>query len=425
MSELYQPMTVAAKPTRAAFGFILVTVMLDTLAFGVMIPVLPKLLVTLQGGDIAGAATILGIFGTVWAVMQFIASPILGSLSDRFGRRPVILISMVGLSVDYVLMALAPTVAWLFIGRVLSGITTSGFPTAMAYIADTTAPELRTKRFGLVGAAWGFGFIVGPAFGGLLAGIDLRAPFWVAAGLCMLNAAYGFFILPESLPKERRSSFKWRNANFFGSLKLLRSAPALLGIALAMFFVRLGHDAHPAIAVIYAQFRYAWNEQQVGLMLATVGVSSMIVQALLIGPVVKRLGDRGALVLGLSFGTLSFVIYALAPEGWIFLAGIPFGALFGFVGPAMQGIATRAVGDNNQGQLQGALASLTSIATIIAPLLFTQTFALGIAMTSIPGAVGLPYALAAIFLFVALLLAWRQTQTQTQTQTKKPQVAVP
>jgi MFS transporter, DHA1 family, tetracycline resistance protein len=400
------------QPQRAAFGFILVSILLDTLAFGVMIPVLPKLLVTLQGGDTASAATLLGIFGTVWAVMQFLAAPVLGSLSDRFGRRPVLLASMFGLGLDYVLMALAPSVLWLFVGRVISGITAAGFPTAMAYIADTSAPEDRAKRFGLVGAAWGFGFIVGPAFGGLLAGIDLRAPFWVAAGLCLLNALYGYFILPESLAKDKRSPFKWRNANFLGSLKLLRAAPALMGIALAMFFVRLGHDVNPAIAVIYGQYRYSWNEQQVGLMLAVVGACSMFVQALLVGPVVKKLGDRGAVVLGLAFGALSFAIYAAAPLGWMFLAGIPFGALFGFAGPAMQGIATRATDSTHQGQLQGALASLTSIATMIAPLLFTQTFTLGIS-GALPGGVGLPYALAAIFMVVALVLAWRTASTRT------------
>ncbi len=406
-------MTEAPKPTRAAFGFILVTVVLDTLAFGVMAPVLPKLLVTLQGGDTAGAATILGIFGTVWAVMQFLAAPVLGALSDRFGRRPVILISMAGLGLDYVLMALAPNVLWLFIGRVLSGVTAAGFPTAMAYIADTTAPEERAKRFGLVGAAWGFGFIVGPAFGGLLAGFDLRTPFWVAAGLCLVNAAYGLFILPESLSLDKRSPFKWRNANFFGSLKLLRSAPALLAVGFAMFFVRLGHDVNPAIAVIYGQFRYAWNEQQVGFMLATVGICSLIVQATMIGPVVKKLGERGALLTGLSFGALSFGIYALAPQGWMFLAGIPFGALFGFAGPAMQGIVTRHAGASEQGQLQGALASVTAIATMIAPLLFTQTFALGIAMTEPLSLPGLPYGIAVVCLMAALVLGLRATKTQS------------
>ena len=395
-----------SKPSTAAFGFILVTVVLDTLAFGVMVPVLPKLLVTLQGGDMASAATILGVFGTVWAVMQFFAAPVLGALSDRYGRRPVILVSVGVLSLDYVLMALAPSIAWLFIGRVLSGITTSGFPTAMAYIADTTPPEARAKRFGLIGAAWGFGFIVGPAFGGFLAGFDLRTPFWVSAALCALNVAYGIFVLPESLPPERRSPFKWRNANFFGSIALLRATPMLLGIAGAMFFMRLGHDVNPAIAVIYAQYRFTWSEQQIGFFLTGIGVASMIVQAGLIGPAVKHLGERGALLSGLAFGAISFTISGFAPSAAIFLVAVPFGALFGLAGPAMQGIVTRQVGGSQQGQLQGALASVTAIATIIAPLLFTQTFTLGIP-NQFPG---LPYVIAAVLLLLAMGLGLRATR---------------
>ena len=390
-------------PSTAAFGFILVTVVIDTLAFGVMAPVLPKLLVTLQGGDTASAATMLGIFGTVWAVMQFFASPVLGSLSDAYGRRPVILMSVGCLCLDYILMAVAPSILWLFIGRVISGITTSGFPTAMAYIADTTPPDERAKKFGLIGAAWGFGFIVGPAFGGFLAGFDLRAPFWVSAVLCAVNVLYGLFVLPESLPKDRRSPFKWKNANFFGSMALLRSAPILLGIAGAMFFMRLGHDVNPAIAVIYAQYRFAWSEQDVGFFLAGIGVASMIVQAGLIGPAIKAMGERGALAAGLSLGAIAFLISALAPTPNVFLAGIPFGALFGLAGPAMQGIVTRQVGGSQQGQLQGALSSVTAIATIIAPLLFTQTFTLGME----PGFPGLPYAIAAVLLVLALGLGLR------------------
>jgi DHA1 family tetracycline resistance protein-like MFS transporter len=395
-----------ATPTRAAFGFILITVILDTLAFGVMAPVLPKLLVTLQGGDTAAAATTLGIFGTIWAVMQFLASPVQGSLSDRFGRRPVILISLFGLGLDYVLMALAPNIMWLFIGRVLSGIAGANYATVTAYIADTTPPDERAKRFGWVGAAWGFGFVVGPAFGGFLAQFDLRLPFWVAAGLCMVNALYGLFILPESLPKERRSPFHWKSANFFGSLKMLRSMPALFALALALFFVRLGHDVNPSIAVIYAQYRYDWSELQVGYMLAVVGVCSMIAQAVLVGPVVKKLGERGALTAGLIFGTVSFLFYASAPIGWLFIAGIPFGALFGMAGPAMQGLATRSVGSSDQGKLQGALASVVSIGTMIAPVLFAQTFAMGISQDG-PQVPGLPYYIAALMLIAALVLARR------------------
>jgi DHA1 family tetracycline resistance protein-like MFS transporter len=395
------------KPSRAAFGFLLITMVLDTLTFGITAPVLPTLLVELQGGSIAGAAGILGVFGTAWAVMQFVASPILGSLSDRYGRRPVLLISMSGLGLDFVLMALAPNVMWLFVGRVLSGVTTASFPTAMAYVADTTAEDKRAERFGLLGAAFGFGFIIGPAFGGFLAGFDVRAPFWCAAALCLLNAIFGFFILPESLPKERRSPFKWRNANFFGSLSLLRATPVLLAIGLAMFFVRLALDVNPAIIVIYTQTRYGWDAQDVGLMLATYGACSMFVQALLIGPIIKRLGERRALMFGLTCGAVAFSFYALAPKGWIFLIGLPIGALFGLAIAAMQGIATRAVESTNQGQLQGALASLTSIAAIIAPLMFTQAFALGISITTIQGAVGLPYVLSVLFFVFALLLALR------------------
>jgi DHA1 family tetracycline resistance protein-like MFS transporter len=399
-------MSSAAPASRAAIGFILITVVLDTLAFGVMFPVLPSLLIELQGGDVAGAAALLGLFGTVWAVMQFFASPVLGSLSDRFGRRPVILINMAALSLDYVLMALAPNVLWLFIGRVLSGITTAGFATASAYIADITPPEERAKRFGLVGAAWGFGFIVGPAVGGFLAGFDLRTPFWVSTGLCLLNVAYGLFVLPESLPKERRSPFQWRKASILGSLRLLRATPALLGMAGAMFFIRLGHDVNPVLAVIYAQHRYAWSEQGVGVMLGAVGISSMVVQALLIGPAVHRLGERGALGLGLIFGALSFVVYAFAPVGWMFIAGIPLGALFGVAGPAIQGLVTRQAGASEQGQLQGALSSVTAIATMAAPLLFTQTFTFGLSLN----APGLPYLLAAVCLVAALVLGLRATR---------------
>jgi DHA1 family tetracycline resistance protein-like MFS transporter len=401
-----EPAASSVQTTRAAFGFILVTVVLDTLAFGVMAPVLPKLLVTLEGGDTAAAATTLGIFGTVWALMQFLASPVQGALSDRFGRRPVILISLTGLGLDYVLMALAPNITWLFIGRVLSGIAGANYATVTAYIADTTAPDERAKRFGMVGAAWGFGFVVGPAFGGFLAQFDLRLPFWIAAGLCLVNALYGLFILPESLPKERRSAFHWKSANFFGSLKLLRSMPALFALALALFFVRLGHDVNPSIAVIYAQYRYTWSELQVGYMLAVVGVCSMFAQALLVGPVVKKLGERGALTAGLIFGTVSFLFYASAPIGWLFIAGIPFGALFGMAGPAMQGLATRSVSGSDQGKLQGALTSVVSIGTMIAPILFAQSFAMGISPDG-PHIPGLPYYIAAAMLVAALFLALR------------------
>ncbi|MDX2224974.1 MAG: TCR/Tet family MFS transporter [Rhodospirillaceae bacterium] len=402
-------MTGHRQSTRAAFGFILVTIVLDTLAFGLMVPVLPKLLVTLQGGDTAAAATVLGIFGTAWAVMQFFAAPVLGSLSDRYGRRPVILISLAGLGLDYVLMALAPNIGWLFVGRLISGVTAANYAAVSAYVADITPPDERAKRFGLIGAAWGFGFIVGPAVGGFLAGIDLRAPFWCAAALCLVNAAYGVFVLPESLPADRRSPFKWKHANVFGAFAMLRAMPALLGLAGAAFFLRLGHDVNPAIAVIYSQFRYAWTEQDVGVLLAGVGVCSLVVQALLIGPAVKALGERGALAAGLVCGGIAFMLYGTATTGLMFWIGVPFGALFGLAGAPLQGMLSRSVGPDQQGQLQGALSSVTSVATILAPLLFTQTFALGISLPEAARLPGIPYFIATVLLMVSLALAWRAT----------------
>jgi MFS transporter, DHA1 family, tetracycline resistance protein len=404
-------MTEARKLSPAAFGFLMITMALDSLTWGITAPVLPTLLVQLQGGAIADTAGILGIFGTVWAVAHFIASPVLGSLSDRYGRRPVLLISLAGLGLDYVLMALAPSVLWLFIGRILAGVTTANFPTAIAYVSDTATGEQRTKLFGLLGASHGFGFIIGPAFGGMLAEFDVRAPFWCAAVVCFANAAFGYFILRESLSKDLRSPFKWRNANFFGSLSMLRTTSILLTIGLAMFFLRLALDVNPAIIVVYTQTRYSWDAQQVGLMLATYGAFSMLVQALLIGPAIRHLGERVTMLLGLAFGALAFSFYASASVGWVFLIGLPLGALFGVANPAMMGIATRFVEPNQQGQLQGALNGLMSISSIIAPLMFTQAFTIGYSLTEIPGAIGLPYVLSVAFFGVAIVLTFRIPRT--------------
>ncbi|MCB2108514.1 MAG: TCR/Tet family MFS transporter [Rhodobacteraceae bacterium] len=407
MSESNKPDSI--KPSPAAFGFVLVTVVLDTLAFGVMVPVLPQLLVTLEGGDTKAAATVLGIFGAAWAVMQFLMSPVLGALSDKFGRRPVILLSLLGLGLDYVFMALAPTVGWLFVGRVISGVTSANYATVSAYTADVTPPDERAKRFGLIGAAWGFGFIIGPAVGGVLAGVDLRAPFWAAAALCLVNAAYGVFILPESLPKERRRPFTWRTANIFGAFRFIASAPVLMGLALAHLFMRLGHDVNPSIAVIYAQFRYQWSALEVGVMLTGVGVCSMIVQAGLIGPAVKTLGDRGALTAGLLFGVIGFMIFGFSSIGWMFACGVPFSALFGLAGAPLMSILSRSVFAEEQGRLQGAIGSINAVSNMTAPLLFTQTFALGIAGAG--DFAGLPYYIAAGLLLISLTLVWRSSRS--------------
>jgi DHA1 family tetracycline resistance protein-like MFS transporter len=280
--QLTRPVVVAAAVTRAsrrpALAFVLVTVTLDMLALGMIVPVLPGLVVSFSGGDTAEGARMLGLFGTAWALMQFVFSPILGALSDRFGRRPVILCSNLGLGLDYVLMALAPSLSWLFVGRAMSGLTAASISTAGAYISDVSPPEKRASGFGLLGAAFGVGFILGPAIGGLLATLGPRVAFWVAAGFSLVNAAYGFFVLPESLSKDRRSAFSWRRANPLGSLALLRSHRELWGLSVMSGLGHLAHGAYPAVFVLYAGYRYGWGEHTVGLTLAAVGLCSVLVQ---------------------------------------------------------------------------------------------------------------------------------------------------
>lgn len=407
-------MDVSARPaqphaSRAAFAFIFITVLLDMMAVGVIVPVFPALVVAFKGGDTARGATVFGLFATVWAVAQFICSPILGSLSDRFGRRKVVLLSNLGLGLDYLLMAVAPSLGWLFVGRVISGITSSIFGTAGAYVADVTPPEQRAKKFGMLGVAFGVGFIVGPSVGGLLGMISLRAPFWGAAALSLANATYGFFILPESLPPERRTPFHWRRANPIGSLRLLRSRPRLLALGTAFFFSMLAHDSMPIIFVLYTTYRYNWDQKTIGLVLALVGVASIVVQGGLVGRIVEALGERRSLAVGLIAGTIGMAIYALAPTGTIFLLGITMTALFGLTHPSLQSVMTRTVGPSEQGQLQGANGSINGVASMIAPVLFTQAFALAIGPfreLNLPGA---PFLVAGVLLVAALGVGWRAT----------------
>jgi DHA1 family tetracycline resistance protein-like MFS transporter len=392
-------------PRRAALVFVFIAVALDMLALGLVVPVLPKLVVELGGGDTASGAQMYGVFGTTWALMQWIASPVLGALSDRFGRRPVILLSALGLGLDYILMALAPTIAWLFVGRLISGITAASYSTASAYIADITPPEKRAAGFGMLGAAFGLGFVLGPAIGGVLGGFDARLPFWVAGGLSLLNALYGLFVLPESLPKALRAPFSLRDANPFGSLALLSSHPQLLGLAIVAFMGFVAHDVLPSTFVLYASHRYQWNEATVGLTLAAIGVCSTVVQALLIGPLVQRMGERNALLFGLSCGAAAFVVFGFAPSGGLFALGIPLMALWGLAGAASQGLMTQRVAMTQQGALQGATSSLRSVAGLIGPGLFTFTFARFIAIDaplSLPGA---PFVLASVLLAASIPIA--------------------
>jgi DHA1 family tetracycline resistance protein-like MFS transporter len=371
-----------------------------------MIPVLPKLLVEFEGGDIAQGAEVAGVFAGVWALMQFLFSPVLGALSDKVGRRLVILLSNAGLGIDYILMAVAPSLSWLFWGRVISGITSSSYPTACAYITDITPPEKRGARFGMLGAAFGLGFIVGPALGGFLGEISLRLPFWVAAGLSLLNTAYGYFILPESLQaSQRQPTFSWKAAHPFNSMKFLGSYTGLLGFAAISCLYFLAHEALPNVFVLYADFRYGWKADTVGYVLTAVGVSSMIVSVGLIGPAIKHLGERRALLLGLFFGTAGFAVYGWAPTGALFLAGIPLVALWSLTSPAMQSLATQKVGAHEQGQLQGAFNSLRGITGMAGPIIFTQVFAVSIAKGKEAGMPGAAFYLSALLIASALAVA--------------------
>lgn len=375
------------------------------LALGIMVPVLPKLVVEFEGGDIAKAAAITGVFGFAWALMQFIFSPVVGALSDHFGRRPVVLLSNFGLGLDYLLMALAPTVGWLFVGRVISGITAASFSAASAYIADVSPPEKRAAQFGMLGAAFGLGFVVGPAIGGMLGAVDLRLPFWVASGLSLANAAYGYFILPESLPPEKRAPFSWRTANPIGSIRLLRSRAGLLGLGAIAFLSSLAHESLPSIFVLYTHFRYHWDEKMVGFSLAAVGICSTLVSAVLVGKAVKKFGERTSLILGLSLGVIGFGLFGMAETSGVFMTGILFTALWGIAGPAMQALMTRKIGPTEQGQLQGALSSLRGITGMAGPLFFTQILA-AVARPEGLRPLGAPYLAAALLLGVGVLVSF-------------------
>jgi DHA1 family tetracycline resistance protein-like MFS transporter len=391
---------------RRALALILCTVTLDALAVGLMIPVLPRILVDFSDGDTARAAEVLGLFTTIWALMQLVSSPVLGVLSDRVGRRPVILISCLGLGLDYMFMAVAPSLWLLLVGRIISGITAATITTAYAYVADVTPENDRARAFGLLGVSFGVGFIVGPALGGLLAGITPRLPFWAAAAACLLNAGFGWFVLPESLPKEHRMAFSWARANPLGAVRLLARHRELLGLAMVNFLGQLGHQVLPAVTVLYTGYRYGWSETHVGLTLAFVGVCSALVQGVLVGPVVERLGERRTLILGVACGAVGMAIYGVAPTGWMFLIGVPVMSLWGLAGPAILGLMSRMVSSSEQGQLYGANTALTSIATLIGPGLFALPFSA--LLDRLPG---VSFDLAGLILLMALAVGWWVTRT--------------
>jgi DHA1 family tetracycline resistance protein-like MFS transporter len=394
------------KPRKAAVIFIFITVTLDMLALGLIAPVLPTLVLDFLGGNAPNAAKMFGIFGTVFALMQFVFSPVLGVLSDRFGRRPVILLSNLGLGLDYIVMALAPTLGWLFLGRVISGITAASISTGTAYVSDVVPPEKRAAAFGMINAAFGVGFVLGPALGGLLGNSDPRLPFWVAGGLSLANAVYGYFVLPESLPPEKRKAFTLRRANPVGALVLLRSHPELSRLAVIQF---IGHVAHEVFNVwaLYTIFRYAWSEGTIGLSLAFVGVCTIVISAGLVQPIVSRLGERRTLYIGQFLGALGMILAGLARTSLVFFVSIPVMMFWALSSPAAQGMMTRRVSESEQGELQGAINSLASLAWIIGPGLFTFTFAYFIDHKNGWNFPGAPWYLGGFLLFIAMALATR------------------
>jgi MFS transporter, DHA1 family, tetracycline resistance protein len=411
---------------QAAVIFVFITVMLDMLAFGIIIPVFPHLVQHMTGGDISTAVRWTGIMGALFGLMQFVFSPVQGALSDRFGRRPVILASNLSLGLDFILMAVAQALPVLFIGRVISGIASASISTANAYIADVTPREKRAAAYGLLGGAFGIGFIIGPALGGFLGGWSVRAPFWVAAGLALTNFLYGYLVLPESLPKEKRSArFDVKNANPLGALRMLRRYPQVFALAVVFFLVALAQFSLNSTFVLYADYRYHWGPQEVGYTLALVGVCSAIVQAGLVRKAVPRFGERRVMLAGLLFGISGFLTLGFATNSVIFVLAIPLLALAGLGGPTTQAIITRQVDPHEQGRLQGAISSLSSLATIFGPFVFSQTFAFFIGTSAPIHLPGAAFILSASLLCLGFVLGWRATLNLPPMRSDSPAIVKP
>jgi len=402
---------------KAALVFIFVTVLIDILAFGLIIPVLPHLLMQFVGNDMVRAVKWVGVFAVLFAAIQFLSAPVQGALSDRFGRRPVILMSCLGLGVDFIFMAVAQSLPWLLVGRVVSAIFSASFTTANAYIADVTEPSKRAQAFGMIGAAFGLGFIVGPAIGGHLGAVDIRLPFWFAAALALLNFAYGLFVLPESLPKERRTPrFDWGHVHPFGGIALLGRYRPIWGLAGVVLLLHLAHYVYPSVFVLFADYSFGWGTKTVGNVLGVVGVLSVLVNVFVVKRAVAKFGERRSLLIGLACGVCGFTIYGFAPTGAWFLAGLPIMSLWALAMPSTQSLVTRQVGPEVQGRIQGALTSLASLAGIIGPVLYTTVFATfigGHAPMKLPGA---PFLLAAVLLATAGLVAWRYARVPKEAQ---------
>ena len=364
--------TAPRKHGRNAFLFVIITVLIDTIGFGLMVPVLPSLIEELMQLGPEDAVAWGGALTATYALMNFLSGPTLGSLSDRFGRRPVLLVSIATLAVDFIIMGLASSIVLLFIGRALSGVSSATYSTANAYIADVTTPEARGKAFGMVGAAFGIGFIIGPGIGGILGEIHTRLPFFAADGLCAVNFLYGYFVLPESLSRENRRRFKWRRANPLGALKHFSRLPKVSWFLGSVFIFAFAHAVYPSTWSFHGEIRYDWSPKEIGLSLAAFGIGSAFVQAGLIGIILKRIGAFNTAVLGLTVNVLAFTGLAFAGLGWMAYALMPLAALGGVAGPAVNSIMSNQTPKDAQGELQGASASLQSFALIFSPLMMTQ-----------------------------------------------------
>ena len=389
-------------------AFILVTLFIDILGIGIIVPILPVLIREFLGGNNAQAAVYYGVIISTYATMQFLCAPVLGALSDRYGRRPVILVSLFGLGTDYLIQGWAPSIGWLFLGRIIAGIMGASITTANAYIADVSTPQTRAQNFGFVGAAFGLGFIFGPVLGGLLGAISLRLPFFVAAGLALVNWLYGFFVLPESLAPEHRSTVSWRKMNPLASLRRLGTYPLVAGLAVAFLFATMAQRGLENVWILYTGFRYGWDLLTNGLTLGLVGVMAVLVQGLLIKPIVARIGERRSITLGLTVSTLAFLAYGLASQGWMVPVVIVFGALAGVALPTIQGLVAGTVLPSEQGKIHAAFTSLTSLTAIFSPLIFTaglfSFFTSVAAPVILPGA---PFFLGSLLFLVSLSLLVR------------------
>ena len=391
---------------KAAIGFIFITLLIDVMGWGLIIPVMPDLIAQLKGISVNQASPYGAWLLSAYAITQFVCAPVIGNLSDKYGRRPVLLCSLLGFGIDYLFLALAPNYGWLFVGRIIAGITGASFTTAAAYIADISTNETRAKNFGMIGAAFGLGFVIGPALGGLLAGFGIRAPFYAAAGLCLLNALYGYFVLPESLSVENRRAFHWKRANPLGSLKFLRKYPDIGGLAICFFLIYFAAQAVQGNWSFFTIYRFQWSERLVGISLAVVGLLVGLVQAGLTRVVNPKLGNKKSIYLGLLLYTIGLTCFAFASETWMMFAFLVPYCLGGIAGPALQSILAGHVPPNEQGELQGALTSLMSLTTIIGPPIMNNLFSY---FTSPKAPIHFPgafFLLGALLMLASVWVAW-------------------